>query len=543
MTHEQNKLQNEGPPAATPAESETGELTKPQSDMAESMEHLLRFQRQTLILKNTKTIEGAFDSMEALLIEVIDFAFFSLLERNIVGEFTALREIRPDALSLDTSLMQWVMEKQEVAVIPVSLSTSDTELRSIIFLPFGPFHLMLLWLKQEASDFNREQEAFLSVLSREMAAVLETHRYHSHIEKTRAAMADIIESVPLGLLALDHEDHVLMINRTAEIALDVRRKEAVGNDYRETLSGSAIQLLSRMIPDNSPDEEELTVTSSNGDDQYLGVTVSPMRGADGSNRIGKVVVFRDLQLSREVQKLRRLDAMKNDFLSLVSHELRTPLTSILAYSETLLMDDNDNVPKDWREYLDIIHSEGKRLFRLIEDVLDLTKMEDGKMNYDFELCDPNEIVGAAVVTLMPMAESKSQTIELDLGEEIGDCNLAQDRFTQVVHNIVSNAIKYTDNGGRIIVRTSKHAPLPGASEPTFLLEVEDNGIGIAPENIDKVFSKFEMVEAIKHHTAGSGLGMTICKQIVEEGHQGKIWLESEPGVGTKVFVRIPISTK
>ena len=209
----------------------------------------------------------------------------------------------------------------------------------------------------------------------------------------------------------------------------------------------------------------------------------------------------------------------------------------------LFRSDNDNVPKDWREYLDIIHSEGKRLFRLIEDVLDLTKMEDGKMNYDFEQVDPNEIVGAAVVTLMPMAESKGQMIDLDLGEDIGDCSLAQDRFTQVVHNIVSNAIKYTDNGGSIVVRTSKHAPLPGSTIPNFLMEVKDNGIGIAPENIDKVFSKFEMVEAIKHHTAGSGLGMTICKQIVEEGHHGKIWLESEPGVGTRVFVSIPMSPK
>ena len=83
--------------------------------------------------------------------------------------------------------------------------------------------------------------------------------------------------------------------------------------------------------------------------------------------------------------------------------------------------------------------------------------------------------------------------------------------------------------------------IPGASVPTFVMEVEDNGIGIAAENLDKVFSKFEMVEAIKHHTSGTGLGMAICKQIIEEGHGGKIWLESEVGKGTKVFVRVPLS--
>ncbi len=264
-----------------------------------------------------------------------------------------------------------------------------------------------------------------------------------------------------------------------------------------------------------------------------------MQGTDESQPLGKVVVVRDLELSREVQKLRHLDSLKNDFLSLVSHELRTPLTSIMAYSETLVIDENENVPQEWREYIGIIHSEGQRLSRLIDDVLDLTKMEAGKMHYQFTMHDPNDVIGTVVMTLMPLAEAKAHELDVDLAEDIGDCRIAVDRFTQVVNNIVANAIKYTNPGGKIMIRTYLSDPLPGNKVPTFTTEVADNGIGIAPENLDKVFSKFEMVEAIKHHTSGTGLGMSICKQIVEEGHSGKIWLKSQVGVGTKVFVQLP----
>ncbi len=513
------------------------ELTQRQNNLEESIERLIRFQRQALVLKNARTADELFDVMESLLIEVVDFMFASLLFRDDAGGFTPIRDLRPESLVLDFQLMNWVMDNQEVAVLPISIEVEGTRLSSLLFLPFGKSHIMLLWLEQEPEEFTREQEAHLSVLCREMAGALETYHHHAQLDKTRAAMSDIIESVPLGIIALDHVGNVLMINSTAEIALNVRRQKAVGNAYHLALPSAMAELLSKMIQEKSSEEEELVMTSLNDEDQYLGVTVSPMQTAEDS---GYVVVCRDLQLSREVQKLRTLDAMKNDFLSLVSHELRTPLTSIMAYSETLLMDDNDNVPKEWREYLDIIHSEGKRLCRLIDDVLDLTKMEAGKLSYDFEMYDPNEVIGTVVMTLMPLLEGKGHTLDLDLAEDIGDCRISIERFTQVANNVISNAIKYTNEGGHIRVKTYRAGSFPGNKIPTFIFEVEDNGIGIAKENMSKVFSKFEMVGAIQNHTSGTGLGLAICKQIVEEGHSGKIWVESEPGVGTRVFVQIPV---
>ena len=517
------------------------ELTRKQQDLTEAMQRLIRFQRQTLVLKNAQSIDSALDTMESLLIEVIDFAYASLQYRTAAGVFMPLRQICPNDVKLDNSLMEWVMGTQEVSVLPIDVPMEDAHLRSLLFLPFGSHHIMLLWLEQGTEAFTREQEALLSILSREMASVLESHHFRIRLEKTRAAMSDLIESVPLGLLALDPQDKVQMINSTAEIALDVRRQDAVGGDFRKTLPKQLADLIDAMENDGAIEEAELAVSRPGREDQYLGITISPMRSEDGSGKTGQVVVCRDLQLSREVQKLRELDAMKNDFLSLVTHELRTPLTSIMAYSETLLMDDAENIPKEWREYLDIIYNEGKRLSRLIDDVLDLTRMEAGKMSYSFEEQDPNEIIGSVVMAMTPLIEAKGHELELDLAEDIGECRLAPDRFTQVINNIVSNAVKYTNPGGRIVIASRKTDPFPGSVIPTLTITVQDNGIGIPAEHLDKVFSKFEMVEAVKNHTAGTGLGMAICKQIIEKGHGGKIWLESEVGKGTKVYVQVPVS--
>ena len=517
------------------------ELTQRQQDLTEAMQRLIRFQRQTLVLKNSNGIDSALDTMESLLIEVIDFAYASLQYRSDSGLFSPLRQICPDNIRLDFPLMDWVMGTQEVSVLPIDVPMDEGKLRSLLFLPFGNHHIMLLWLEQPTEAFTQEQEALLSILSREMASVLDSYHYRTRLEKTRAAMSDIIESVPLGLLALDHHDKIQMINSTAEIALGVRRQDAVGANYRSTLPPKVSDLITDMKQEGNMEEAELTMGDPGHETQYLGVTISPMRSEDGSNKSGQVVVCRDLQLSREVQKLRELDSMKNDFLSLVTHELRTPLTSIMAYSETLIMDANEAIPTEWREYIDIIYSEGKRLCRLIDDVLDLTRMEAGKMTYDFEFQDPNEVIGSVVMSLTPLLEEKHHELELDLAEDIGECRMASDRFTQVLNNIVSNAIKYTDVGGKIVISSMKSAPLPGSSVPTVTVTVEDNGIGIAAENLDCVFSKFEMVEAVKNHTSGTGLGMAICKQIIEKGHGGRIWLESEVGKGTKVFVQLPVS--
>lgn len=534
------------PPVAStpsPGKPDDGirELSTNEKFLTESMQRLIHFQRQTLALKSAINIETALDTMESLLIEVIDFAYVSLQFRSDSGIFSPIRQICPDHIQLDYSLMEWVMGTQEVCLLPIDVVSEELTLHSLLFMPLGAHHILLLWLEQPPVAFTQEQEALLSILSREMASVLDAHHYRMRLEKSRAATLDIIESVPLGLVSIDHSGQIQMINATAEIALDVKRQEATGADFRTILPRKVVETVEALHNGMSLDEVEIPLGTTEQDSRFLGLTVTPIRGEDGSGEGGHVLVFRDLQLSREVRKLRELDSMKNDFLSLISHELRTPLTSIMAYSEMLLMDEETSISEEGREYISIIHGEGKRLCRLIDDVLDLTRMEAGKMAYTYEMDDPNEIIGTVIMTLNPLMEEKKLILDLELTEDVGNCRLAVDRFTQVITNILSNAIKYTNTGGHVTVTSSKEDPFPNSQIPTLLITIQDDGIGIASENLDRVFSKFEMVESVQNHTSGTGLGMSICKQIIEEGHGGKIWLESELHKGTKVYIQIPIS--
>lgn len=533
------------PPAASALppgkhNGDTRELSPNEKLLTEAMLRLIHFQRQTLALKNAINIEAALDTMESLLIEVLDFAYVSLQFRAENGVFSPIRQICPDHIHIDYSLMEWVMGTQEVCLLPINVPMEEGVLHSLLFLPFGAHHIMLLWLEQPPVAFTQEQEALLSILSREMASVLDAHHYRMRLEKNRAATLDIIESVPLGLVSIDHSGQIQMINATAEIALGVKRQEAMGANFRSILPSKVAETVDTLQHVISLEEIEIPVGTSEHNSRFLGLTVTPIRSEDGSSKSGHVLVFRDLQLSREVQKLRELDSMKNDFLSLISHELRTPLTSIMAYSETLLMDEDASISEEGREYVTIIHNEGKRLCRLIDDVLDLTRMEAGKMSYSYEMQDPNELIGMVIMTLNPLLEEKKLSLDLDLAEDLGDCRLAVDRYTQVLTNIISNAIKYTGSGGHIVITSSKADPLPASRIPSFLVTIKDDGIGIASENLDRVFSKFEMVESVQNHTSGTGLGMSICKQIIEEGHGGKIWIESEINKGTKVFIQIPM---
>ncbi|MDR3077734.1 MAG: PAS domain S-box protein, partial [Planctomycetota bacterium] len=455
------------------------------NNLADAMRRLIRFQRQVLTLKKCTSIDSSFDVMESLIIEVVDFTYASLRYRDPGGRFIPLRQICPDDLPVDASLLDWVMGTQEVSVLPADPLASGENLRSLVLMPLGEQHLMLLWMEQEAEAFTQEQEALLSVLSREMASVLDAHHFRLRLEKTRTAMADVFESVPIGLISLDHENLVQMVNSAAEAILGLDRASLVGFDFHASfsheLAGLVEQLSARLSESEGTLQDGELILADRQGGQAVQITVAHMRD-DGGGKIGRIVVCRDLRLSREVEKLRELDAMKDDFLSLVTHELRTPLTSIMAYSETLLMDEREEVPADWREYIDVIHSEGKRLSRLIDDALDFTTMKAGKAQYNFGMQDPNEIVGAAVMALNKGAEDKNHTLELDLAENIGECRLADARFQQAVSILVDNAIKFTNPGGRIVVSTRLAEPLPGSETPSLLLTVRDSGIGIAQEH-------------------------------------------------------------
>lgn len=240
------------------------------------------------------------------------------------------------------------------------------------------------------------------------------------------------------------------------------------------------------------------------------------------------------ELRKAYEELKTLDEMKDRFVALVSHELRTPLSSIIAAGE-LLSEHRNLSPAETREFVGIINTEGKRLTKLVTDILDLAKMKAGKDSYHYEMRSLNDPVAQAATLAEFAAETKKQRLTVRLGENLPPVRIDFDRMVQVVSNLLNNAVKYTQEGGEITATTS-------ADDHGVLLAVKDNGTGIAPEDRGRIFKEFEQAGDMNAHVSGTGLGLAICKRLVEMGHDGKIWVESEgKGKGSTFFVRLPLA--
>jgi len=240
------------------------------------------------------------------------------------------------------------------------------------------------------------------------------------------------------------------------------------------------------------------------------------------------------ELEKAYEALKTLDTAKDDFLALVSHELRTPLSSVLLYSE-MMLDGLDDSPEARNEFLTTIVENCKRLTRLINDVLDLSKIEAGRMPFKLEKLNFEELLNDTLSGIRPTIEGKGINLICEnVGKGFrlwGD----RDRIIQVLTNVISNAVKFTPEGGSITVSLS-------SGDGIGKVVITDTGQGISKEDIHKVFDRFSHLGSIDHHAEGTGLGMTICKSIIERLN-GEIWIESELGQGTKVFFTLPTADR
>jgi len=262
------------------------------------------------------------------------------------------------------------------------------------------------------------------------------------------------------------------------------------------------------------------------------------------------VAFHNARLFEEASQARAVaeeaDAAKSSFLSTVSHELRTPLTSVLGFAKIirrrleerlfpLISDEDRKVQQAKRqviENLDVVVSEGERLTKLIDDVLDLAKIEAGKFTWNMGTVSVSEVIERAIAATASLFETKKLTLVRDIDPELPTVDGDLDRLIQVVINLISNAVKFTDSGA---IACSAH--LQGGN---IVVGVTDSGIGIAPGDQQKVFEKFKQVgDTLTDKPKGTGLGLPICKEIVEY-HGGRIWVESEPGQGSTFSFTLPV---
>jgi signal transduction histidine kinase/CheY-like chemotaxis protein len=265
------------------------------------------------------------------------------------------------------------------------------------------------------------------------------------------------------------------------------------------------------------------------------------------------VAFHNANLYEEASHARaaaeQADAAKSSFLSTVSHELRTPLTSVLGFAKIIRRRLEERlfplIPEDDRriqqtkaqvmENLKVVVSEGERLTKLIDDVLDLAKIEAGKFTWNMGEVSVGEVIDRAVAATASLFDAKSlkliRNVDADLPTVTGD----EDRLIQVVINLISNAVKFTDAGSITCSARLENGAL--------VVGVKDSGIGIAPVDQPKVFEKFKQVgDTLTDKPKGTGLGLPICKEIIEH-HGGQIWVESQPGEGSTFSFTLPVTGK
>ncbi|MBI5555472.1 MAG: response regulator, partial [Elusimicrobia bacterium] len=291
----------------------------------------------------------------------------------------------------------------------------------------------------------------------------------------------------------------------------------------------------------------------------IGLTLSQLKDKEG-NVIGTVGISKNItrqkmleeelkrsnaELAGKIEEVKKLDKMKSDFLSVVSHELRTPLTSIIGFSKMILRrfrkDIQPVIPasdieavhsaEKISENLEIVSAEGSRLSRLINNVLDLAKIEAGKIEWNMVQCSLANICKLAVNSAQSLAEAKNLALKIEMDDDLSDIHGDQDKLLQVVTNLLSNAIKFTDQGS--ITCTVRNLG------EKIEVQIIDTGIGLHTEDIPKMFEKFKQVgDTLTNRPKGTGLGLAICKEIIE-AHKGNVWVESEYGKGSRFIFVIP----
>ena len=352
------------------------------------------------------------------------------------------------------------------------------------------------------------------------------------LSEDRAQLLAVLTSMVEGVMVMDYRGHILQVNPALERMFGISRVEARGRPCIDLFRHQQLNELVTGIlrsPAHHQDEIVLPLTG-----RCLQIEASPA-GGKRENEACVVLVFHD------ITDLRRLEKIRKDFVANVSHELRTPLTSIKGYVEALLDGAKDD-PVASSNFLDIILKQSDRLNLIIQDLLELSKIESGGISFKEEPIELRSLVERALSVVKPIADKNHHhlitMIDAALPAVAGD----EGRLVQVLTNLLDNAIKYTPEGGTITVGATR-VPLDktGPHVNAIDISVADTGIGIPEQDRPRVFERFYRVDrARSRELGGTGLGLAIVKHIVE-GHGGQLWVEANQPRGSRFVVRLPIN--
>lgn len=414
-----------------------------------------------------------------------------------------------------------LLHVQNGITVPLVIEKRDDENRVVDRSVIGVLHA---FNKRHGEDFNDEDVRLLERMARNVGAIIANLQLYREVVEEREELLQTFESLTAGLILVSPEGRISQMNASAR-AIFTSGMDAVGKPSREVIVNEELLNMFEMTMQGQEPPKFEFVMHIAGLERVYEVQAALVRNEDGKD-LGVVSIFND------ITDIRNIDRMKSSFVAMASHELRTPLTAIKGFVSTLLMDDTFAADERHEFYM-IIDQECDRLTRLINDLLNTARIDSGQsLKPDYKNVDLNLLLEKCV--MIQKQTTLRHNLQLDkpgmLPEIVGD----EDKLDQIVTNLLNNAIKYSPNGGNITV----HANLDG---DFVLIGIEDQGLGIGPEHINKVFDKFHRVNNEDNRKIyGTGLGLYLVKHLVESVHMGKIWVESEVGKGSTFWVRIPI---
>jgi PAS domain S-box-containing protein len=459
------------------------------------------------------------------------------------------------------NLVQWTLEHQQGVCIAdvrtdsrwIEIGQNTSEIRSFLAVPLlaadVPLGVLML-NSHQPGFFGEEHFRLLSTIASEVAIAVHNAELYNFINEQATRLAEllqlqreetgknraILESVAEGVLVLDEQHTVVLYNRAATEVLRISDSAIIGRgldriaEYGDKDERQRALLLYDALSEGVSGARRLhgpvhTQVELHG--QTIDATFAPVTTPDGE-RIGVAAVLRDI--TREIEA----DKAKREFIATVSHELRTPLTSVKGYIDLMLLGTAGQINDMQKNFLQVVKSNADRLNALVEDLLEISRLENGKITLNIKTVNIADVINDIVASLRTETQRKRMQLQIEIQPTLPTIEADNKRISQVLTNLISNAHKYTREEGQIIVRAFQRGDM-------IQVDVADTGVGIPPQELPKMFSRFFRANnALKDEVGGTGLGLSIAKSFVEL-HGGDMWVTSEIDVGSTFSFSLPIA--
>lgn len=422
-----------------------------------------------------------------------------------------------------------------------STKYSDVTIHSVMAAPLLIGRRLVGAIATVHSDparvFGPEDMRLLNLFAPQAAIAIENARLYTEAQRQKQYFEELLQNSPVAIVTLDREYRIVSCNPNFEKLFGYSSSEAVGRNLDELITTEVTRSEAEQYTRDALDRAVHGIGRRRRKDgtlvdvEVLGVPVM----VDGE-RVGLMGLYHDItELLRARQQAESANSAKSQFLASMSHELRTPLNAIIGYSEMLQEEAEDLGHAEFGGDLQKIHTAGRHLLSLINNVLDLSKIEAGRMELHLEEFDTNAMLDDVVTTVRPLVDKNSNRLQVERAESLGSMRADLTKVRQMLLNLLSNACKFTENGA--ITLTAERGEDGGREMVTF--SVTDTGIGMTPEQMERLFEAFSQAEAsTTSKYGGTGLGLAITRRFCDM-MGGDVQVVSAPGEGSTFTIRLP----